>query len=334
MFLTISVWWFIGDILQINRRSETLRAKYNLSSRREKAIQPIPARVVSMPGSDALKNSTGATVKGHLISNRNLGGGSPLPLQQPGKVVWRAGGRIHHSQEPAQLRKRTDVPFLWLGRNRGSRNVLSPSPSSAKFDYLVMSLAFSVEGFLFYVHLHGDDKFKVNRTLFILDFGTTIVFLLLAVESHRFASVADPDLPIRGGGGGGHPDLEITGEGQSPKIFFPPFGPLSGLKMGGGAVRTPRASPLDPPLCLLCELFESLFTELAGRLVFAHWFHSLWHLGKCGALGICFSFTYTDYIFILHASMWLHYMFSLFCQKEPTERTPLGNYSEDEEEND
>ena len=28
MFLTISVWWFIGDVLQINRRSETPRAKY------------------------------------------------------------------------------------------------------------------------------------------------------------------------------------------------------------------------------------------------------------------------------------------------------------------
>ena len=98
-----------------------------------------------------------------------------------------------------------------------------------------MSLAFSAEGFLFYVHLHGNDKFKVNRTLFILDFGSTIVFLL-AVESDRFASVADPDLPIKGGGGGlggGHPDLEIRGEGQSPKNFFPPFGPQFGLKMGG-----------------------------------------------------------------------------------------------------
>ena len=87
-----------------------------------------------------------------------------------------------------------------------------------------MSLAFSAEGFLFYVHLHGNDKFKVNRTLFILDFGTTIVFLL-AVESDRLASVADPDLPIRGGGGGegrcGHPDLEIRGEGRSPKKFRP-----------------------------------------------------------------------------------------------------------------
>ena len=39
-------------------------------------------------------------------------------------------------------------------------------------------------------------------------------------------------------------------------------------------------------------------------------------------------------IFILHASMWSHSMFSLFCQKEPTKRTPLGNNSEDEEEND
>ena len=29
-------------------------------------------------------------------------------------------------------------------------------------------------------------------------------------------------------------------------------------------------------------------------------------------------------IFILYASMWSHYMFSLFCQKEPTERTPFG----------
>ena len=241
MFLTISVWWFIGDILQINRRSETLRAKYNLSSRREKAIQPIPARVVSMPGSDALKNSTGATVKGHLISNRNLGGGSPLPLQQPGKIVWRAGGRTHHSQEPAQLRKRTDVPFLWLGRNRGSRNVLSPSPSSAKFDYLVMSLAFSVEGFLFYVHLHGDDKFKVNRTLFILDFGSTIVFLL-AVESVCLSG-ADPDLPIRGGGGGGRSSRSWDKGGEPvSKNFFSALRTFVWSKNGVGG----RCGPPGP----------------------------------------------------------------------------------------
>ena len=85
---------------------------------------------------------------------------------------------------------------------------MSLSSSSAKIRLLVMSLAFSVEGLLFYVHLHGNDKFKVNRTLFILDFGSTIVFLL-AVEADRFASVADPDLPIRGGGGGGGEVIQI-----------------------------------------------------------------------------------------------------------------------------
>ena len=99
-----------------------------------------------------------------------------------------------------------------------------------------MSLAFSAEGFLFYVHLHGNDKFEVNPTLFILDFGTTIVFLL-AVESDRFASVADPDLPIRGEGGGGGRKVRSSrswdkgGGPVSKKI--PPFGPQSPLKMGG-----------------------------------------------------------------------------------------------------
>ena len=36
--------------------------------------------------------------------------------------------------------------------------------------------------------------------------------------------MVDPDLQIRGGGGGGHPDPEIWGGGQSQKFFFSPFG--------------------------------------------------------------------------------------------------------------
>ena len=40
-------------------------------------------------------------------------------------------------------------------------------------------------------------------------------------------------------------------------------------------------------------------------------------------------------IFILHASMWWHYMFSLFFgEKDQLNEPLLGNYSEDEEEND
>ena len=37
--------------------------------------------------------------------------------------------------------------------------------------------------------------------------------------------VADQDLQIRGGGGGGHPDPEIRGGVASKKHVFRPFGP-------------------------------------------------------------------------------------------------------------
>ena len=44
--------------------------------------------------------------------------------------------------------------------------------------------------------------------------------------------MADPELQIRrGGGGGGHPDPEIRGEGG--KLFKPP-GPQFSLKIRGG----------------------------------------------------------------------------------------------------
>ena len=46
-------------------------------------------------------------------------------------------------------------------------------------------------------------------------------------------TVGDPDLQIRGGGRGGHPDPEI-------------FRPVWSKNKGGG--RAPRAPPLDPPL--------------------------------------------------------------------------------------
>ena len=48
----------------------------------------------------------------------------------------------------------------------------------------------------------------------------------------------DPNLEIRVvGWGDGHPEPEISGGGgggQSPKIFFQPFGPQFGLKKRGG----------------------------------------------------------------------------------------------------
>ena len=67
------------------------------------------------------------------------------------------------------------------------------------------------------------------------------------LETLATQAMADPDLQIRGGGGGrgGHPDPVIWGtQFQKKKNFFRPFGPQFGLK-----IRT-LAHPLDPPMQL------------------------------------------------------------------------------------
>ena len=59
------------------------------------------------------------------------------------------------------------------------------------------------------------------------------LFRIVSVDK----AVADPDLKIRGlgggGGRGGHPDPEIRGRPGHKKIFFRPFGPQFGLKLRG-----------------------------------------------------------------------------------------------------
>ena len=47
--------------------------------------------------------------------------------------------------------------------------------------------------------------------------------------------MADPDLQIKGWGGGGHPDPEIVGGGGLKNVFFRPFGPQVGLRIRFGA---------------------------------------------------------------------------------------------------
>ena len=61
-------------------------------------------------------------------------------------------------------------------------------------------------------------------------------------------AVAEPDLEIRGEGGGGHPDPEIRRRrgGQSLKKYFPALRASGWSKNKGGPV--PRFPPLDPPL--------------------------------------------------------------------------------------
>ena len=58
------------------------------------------------------------------------------------------------------------------------------------------------------------------------------------------AAVADPDLQIRGGGEGGHPDPGIRKRAVSPKNFFRFLGPhfRQKIRRGGGGAGSPGPS--------------------------------------------------------------------------------------------
>ena len=63
-------------------------------------------------------------------------------------------------------------------------------------------------------------------------------------------TVTDPDLQIRGGGGGRSFRPWDKGGEAASKNFFPPFGPQFGLKRRGA-----RAPPLNPPQASPCRPF-------------------------------------------------------------------------------
>ena len=67
-------------------------------------------------------------------------------------------------------------------------------------------------------------------------------FAILGQSNRIRATVADPDLQIRGECG--HPDPEARGRPALKIFFFRPFGPYFGLKIREGG----RAPSLDPPL--------------------------------------------------------------------------------------
>lgn len=68
-------------------------------------------------------------------------------------------------------------------------HLLKPPP---KFDYLIISVAFWIEGFLFYYHLHGRDELNVrlHTILYLVIFTTAAVFLLAALSDELFAYMA------------------------------------------------------------------------------------------------------------------------------------------------
>ena len=90
-------------------------------------------------------------------------------------------------------------------------------------------------------------------------------------------TVKDPDLQIRRGAGGSHPDPEIRGGAVSKKNFFPPFGPLFGLKLMGRP-----GSPGSLPWIRQCYSRSLYLTlkKLSGRTIIPLPL-GLPHLGNC-----------------------------------------------------
>ena len=66
-------------------------------------------------------------------------------------------------------------------------------------------------------------KFYLNACLIITVMKKIILFIIQCFLP-SVCTVADPDLQIREGGGGGHPDPEIRGGPGLQKIFFAPSG--------------------------------------------------------------------------------------------------------------
>ena len=84
-------------------------------------------------------------------------------------------------------------------------------------------------------------KFYLNACLIITVMKKIILYIMQCFFP-SVCTVADPEVQIRGGGGGSSRSLD-KGRARSPPNFFWPFGPHFGKKNGGGG-----GSPLDPPL--------------------------------------------------------------------------------------
>ena len=184
MFIVISVWWFIGEILRKDHRNYSGRGRRVYSSR------------ATNRGSKASVQPVWYTVGGGRLSK--------IPVEPILKVVFAIMGVIAElliSREMALfdengefISKHLDnyahsLMYGFFGLS-GVVDLVIWYPLlqlPPKFDYFVMSLAFWFEGFLFFFHLHGRDELNVrlHTILYIVVFVTAAIFLL-AVISDQF----------------------------------------------------------------------------------------------------------------------------------------------------
>ena len=182
MFILISVWWFIAEVLQRGRRSElSLPASGRLSHStrgraRFKSTQPVwhpcPSPTLSKIPVEPLMKVILAVI-GVLVELPF--GNSATLFNENGDVVADNLPNYGHAMMYGFFGLSGVVDLvMWY-------NIL---PLPPKFDYLALSFAFWMEGLLFSFHLSGRSELdvQVHTILYIIVFVTAAVFFLAAIS--------------------------------------------------------------------------------------------------------------------------------------------------------
>ena len=180
MFMVISVWWFIGETLQkAGHRNYCDRSRGRFHGSRA-AVQPV---WYSCPGARLSTIPVEPIVKVVFVV---LGVLAELPVSRSATL---------HDEDGELITIHLDnythaVMYGFFGLSGVVDLVMwfDLFPLPPKFDYLVFSLAFYFEGFLFCFHLHGRDELNVrlHTFLYILVFATAVVFFLAVISDQFF----------------------------------------------------------------------------------------------------------------------------------------------------
>lgn len=180
MLLLLSIWWFMGALLQTRRNSSILSRQGLLRSsdsanERLKANSfstvwyPCSCKILSNfpvePIVKVLFAVTGTT--GELFLSRSW-----VLVDKNGKFVHEHLNNYGHTAMYCffGLSGVVDI-VMWSGTS---------IPLPPKFDFLMMSACFWIEGLLFYFHLQGHSEISVrlHTILYLITFLTAIAFLV------------------------------------------------------------------------------------------------------------------------------------------------------------
>ena len=175
MFLLLSIWWFIGalfqNVLDNGTRRKLLRANGATKERLKSNLlvwYPCCGRTLSKIPLEAIVKVIFAVlgIIGELLLSESW-----TLIDKNGKFV---ADHLNNHGHTAMY------SFFGLAGVIDLVKYYRLLPFPLKFDYLVMSAAFWVEGFLFFYHLHGRPAIDVrlHTILYLIIFITATMFLV------------------------------------------------------------------------------------------------------------------------------------------------------------